>query len=119
VVRIPPVRQTQKNDELLAGQVKLKKNQAQIVAIEEAVIYEDKYIVVINKPAGLAVHGGSGVSLGLIELLRASRPDAAFLELVHRLDKETSGCIVIAKRGAALRELHELIRGSSIEKHYI
>lgn len=118
IVRIPPIRQSQKNEDIVAGQLKLKKNQAQMVVIEEAVLFEDKHILVLNKPAGLAVHGGSGISLGLIELLRASRPQHDFLELVHRLDKETSGCIVIAKRGAVLRELHELIRGSSIEKHY-
>jgi len=118
IVRIPPVRQSPKNEDIVAGKVKLKKNQAQILAIEAAVLYEDKHLLVVNKPSGLAVHGGSGVSLGLIELLRASRPQQEFLELVHRLDRETSGCIVIAKRGASLRELHELIRESKIEKHY-
>jgi 23S rRNA pseudouridine955/2504/2580 synthase len=118
IVRIPPIRQAQKDHELIASQVKLQKNQNQILAIEDALLYEDRHILVLNKPSGLAVHGGSGISLGLIELLRASRPKEEFLELVHRLDRETSGCIVIAKRGAILRELHQLIRESKIDKHY-
>ncbi len=115
-LRIPPIR---KDDEGEAkGKIKLDKHQAQIKAISKAILYEDDYLLVINKPAGLAVHGGSGISLGLIELLRASRDEGSFLELVHRLDRETSGCMVIAKKGSVLRELHRLIRDGGMEKHY-
>jgi len=118
LIRVPPVRQPPNNDDLLDGHIKLQKNQDQIQAIEKAILYEDKHLLVLNKPSGLAVHGGSGISLGLIELLRASRPKDDFLELVHRLDRETSGCIVIAKRGPVLRELHQLIRDNKVKKHY-
>lgn len=117
-IRIPPLRSTHTESDQLAGQLKLDKHQAQMSRIEDAILYEDEHILVINKPAGLAVHGGSGISLGLIELLRGSRKPDDFLELVHRLDKETSGCIVLAKRGAILRELHQLIRDGAVEKHY-
>ncbi len=118
-VRIPPIRLSQGEGEEVAGKARLDKNQRQIADIEKAIIYEDKHLLVLNKPSGLAVHGGSGVSLGLIELIRAGRPEGSFLELVHRLDRETSGCIVIAKRGAILRELHGLIRDSKIDKFYV
>lgn len=115
-LRIPPIRMDEKGES--EGHLKLDKHQAQIASISSAILYEDDYLLVINKPAGLAVHGGSGISLGLIELLRASRPEASFLELVHRLDRETSGCMVIAKKGSVLRELHRLIREGELEKHY-
>jgi 23S rRNA pseudouridine955/2504/2580 synthase len=85
----------------------------------ERTIYEDKRILVIDKPAGVAVHGGSGISHGVIELLRASRPDLKDLALVHRLDRETSGCLVLAKRRSALRELHERFREGVVEKNYL
>ena len=85
----------------------------------ERTIFEDKRLLVINKPAGVAVHGGSGISHGVIELLRASRPDLKQLSLVHRLDRETSGCLVLAKRKSALRELHELFRQRLVEKNYL
>ena len=85
----------------------------------ERAIFEDKRLLVINKPAGVAVHGGSGISHGVIELLRASRPDLKQLSLVHRLDRETSGCLVLAKRKSALRELHELFRQRLVEKNYL
>lgn len=119
VVRVPPLKTLLKDDLLIDGQLKLAKSQAQMAGILEAVLYEDDYLLVINKPAGLAVHGGSGVSLGLIELLRAAKPESDFLELVHRLDRETSGCIVIAKKGSSLRELHQLIRDSNLSKYYL
>jgi 23S rRNA pseudouridine955/2504/2580 synthase len=83
-----------------------------------AIVHEDRDLIVINKPAGVAVHGGSGLSFGVIEALRASRPDLTELELVHRLDRETSGCLLIAKRRAVLREMHALFREREIEKHY-
>ena len=85
----------------------------------ERAIFEDKRLLVINKPAGVAVHGGSGISHGVIELLRASRPDLKDLALVHRLDRETSGCLVLAKRRSALRELHEKFREGVVEKNYL
>lgn len=87
--------------------------------ILDAVIHEDRDLIVVNKPAGVAVHGGSGLSFGVIEALRAARPDARDLELVHRLDRETSGCLLIAKRRTALRELHALLRERSMEKSYL
>ncbi len=85
----------------------------------ERAIFEDNRLLVINKPAGVAVHGGSGISHGVIELLRASRPDLKRLSLVHRLDRETSGCLVLAKRKSSLRELHELFRQRLVEKNYL
>lgn len=87
--------------------------------ILENVLYEDKRLLVLNKPAGMAVHGGSGISHGVIELLRHSRPDLKDLGLVHRLDRETSGCLVMAKRRSALRELNEKFREGKVEKHYL
>ena len=78
--------------------------------LRDAVVYEDDRLLVLNKPAGMAVHGGSGVSLGVIEALREMRPQAPYLELVHRLDRGTSGCLLIAKRRSELRMLHELMR---------
>jgi 23S rRNA pseudouridine955/2504/2580 synthase len=83
------------------------------------IIYEDDRLLVIDKPAGMAVHGGSGLSYGVIEALRASRPEAKFLELVHRLDRETSGCLLIAKRRSELRMLHDLLRTGAVDKHYL
>ncbi|MGB5337095.1 MAG: RluA family pseudouridine synthase [Woeseiaceae bacterium] len=85
----------------------------------EQVLYEDKRLLVIDKPTGLAVHGGSGISYGAIELLRHARPDLKDLSLVHRLDRETSGCLVFAKRRSALRELHALFRAGQVEKNYL
>jgi 23S rRNA pseudouridine955/2504/2580 synthase len=86
--------------------------------IASAVIYEDKELFVINKPPGVAVHGGSGLSFGVIEALRAVHPELKELELVHRLDRETSGCLLIAKRRSVLRELHALLRDRSMDKSY-
>jgi len=83
------------------------------------VVYEDDYFLAINKPAGVAVHGGSGVSFGVIEQLRAARPNAPFLELVHRLDRDTSGLLLIARRRRALVALHELFRHDTISKGYL
>jgi 23S rRNA pseudouridine955/2504/2580 synthase len=88
-------------------------------AILERVLFEDKRLLVIDKPSGLAVHGGSGISHGAVELLRHARSDLADLSLVHRLDRETSGCLVLAKRRSALRELHQKFRDGSVEKNYL
>jgi 23S rRNA pseudouridine955/2504/2580 synthase len=87
--------------------------------LEERVIYEDGRILVLDKPAGLAVHGGSGVSLGCIEALRLLRPASKDLELAHRLDRDTSGCLLLAKRRSALRVLHALLREGHVEKRYL
>lgn len=112
IVRIPPVRQAEAAP---LPSVKLNK----VAAIEDAVLYEDDRLIVINKPSGTAVHGGSGLNFGLIEGLRALRPNSPFLELVHRLDRETSGCILIAKKRSALRSLHEQLREKTVDKRYL
>jgi len=109
-VRIPPVRI---NTEGAPPSAK------QSAAILDHVLFEDKRLLVINKPTGIAVHGGSGISHGIIELLRHARPDLRDLSLVHRLDRETSGCLVLAKRRSALRALHEKFREGLVEKNYL
>ena len=86
---------------------------------EFTILYEDTHLLVIDKPCGTAVHGGSGVSYGVIEQLRASRPDAKFLELVHRLDRETSGVLMLAKKRSALTNLHEQMRDGLTDKRYL
>ncbi len=88
-------------------------------ALAEETLFEDKRLLVVNKPAGVAVHGGSGISHGVIELLRAARPELSDLSLVHRLDRETSGVLVLAKRRSALRALHALFREGRVEKNYL
>jgi 23S rRNA pseudouridine955/2504/2580 synthase len=108
-VRIPPVRQAiRRGDHAAAAR-----------SAPLPVLYEDERLLVIDKPAGLAVHGGSGLSHGVIEALRAARPDAPCLELVHRLDRETSGCLLIAKRRSELRTLHRLLREGGVSKRYL
>ena len=86
--------------------------------IEERILYEDRDLLILNKPSGLAVHGGSGISAGAIELMRAARGPQADLELVHRLDRATSGCLLISKRRPALRRLHEQFREGEVQKRY-
>ena len=83
------------------------------------IIHEDRHLIVIDKPAGMAVHGGSGLSFGVIEALRAARRDCHSLELVHRLDRDPSGCLLIARRRSYLRSLHELLRENRVEKRYL
>ncbi|MCQ8129203.1 23S rRNA pseudouridine(955/2504/2580) synthase RluC [Methylomonas rivi] len=112
IVRIPPVRVAEKNDEVIV-QPTLK------YSLENHILYEDEGFIVLNKPSGFAVHGGSGVQSGVIEALRQIRPQQKFLELVHRLDKETSGCLLIAKKRSVLKVLHELFRGDGIRKTYL
>jgi 23S rRNA pseudouridine955/2504/2580 synthase len=111
IVRVPPVRVAEPNALPQAG-AGLRNS------VEQAVLYEDDSLLVINKPSGLAVHGGSGIKLGLIETLRQTRPEARFLELVHRLDRDTSGCVMVAKKRSMLRYLHELLRTNKVTKHY-
>jgi 23S rRNA pseudouridine955/2504/2580 synthase len=87
--------------------------------LAERIVYEDSRLLVLDKPAGLAVHGGTGVALGCIEALRALRPELPELELVHRLDRATSGCLLVAKRRSALRTLHALLREGRVDKRYL
>lgn len=112
LVRIPPVRQTEKKAPGKAPDQVLRQ-------IESRILFEDKRILVINKPSGFAVHGGSGLSFGLIEALRELRPNEHNLELVHRLDRNTSGCLIIAKKRSALRRLHEQLREGLMDKRYL
>lgn len=112
VVRIPPIMIPEAGDTV-------KPPRAQIDKIAELVLYEDADLIIINKPSGIAVHGGSGVSWGLIELVRELRPDARRVELVHRLDRDTSGAIILAKKTSVLRALHEQVRDNKVEKHYL
>jgi 23S rRNA pseudouridine955/2504/2580 synthase len=88
------------------------------MVIEAAVVFENEQLLVVNKPSGIAVHGGSGLSFGLIEVLRSGRPKARFLELVHRLDRDTSGLVMVAKKRSALRHLQDELRHRHIRKHY-
>jgi len=110
-VRIPPVRVSEVSQATpdMAAARRLASN----------ILYEDNRLLVLDKPSGMAVHGGSGLSYGVIEALRALRPDAPYLELVHRLDRDTSGCLLIAKRRSELRTLHELLRNGAVEKRYL
>jgi 23S rRNA pseudouridine955/2504/2580 synthase len=87
--------------------------------LEAAVLYEDDRLIAMDKPSGIAVHGGSGLSWGLIEAMRSLRPQATELELVHRLDRDTSGCLLLSKRRSALRDLHRLIREKAVKKRYL
>jgi len=111
VVRIPPVRISESDDQLHI-------HQGFAHSLEMAILYEDDQLIVINKPSGLAVHGGSGLQFGLIEALRKIRPQQRMLELVHRLDRDTSGCVMVAKKRSMLKFLHEALRGDSVHKYY-
>ncbi len=106
-VRIPPVR------------VAEKQQTSPVPARDFAVIFEDEAMIVINKPSGVAVHGGSGVDFGVIEQIRQARPQAKFLELAHRLDRETSGLLLIGKKRSALTRLHDQFRAGGIDKRYL
>lgn len=105
IIRIPPVRVAQQPEK-------------HIPRARFEVLFEDEHLLIINKPAGVAVHGGSGVAFGVIEQLRVSRPELRFLELVHRLDRETSGILILAKKRPALKRMHEQMREGSIDKRY-
>jgi len=110
LIRIPPVR---------AAVPGAPPSESRAKRVLEHVLFEDDRLLVINKPSGMASHGGSGINHGVIELMRAARPDLHYLELVHRLDRDTSGCMILAKRRSALRALHEQLRESQVEKHYL
>ncbi|SFI26737.1 23S rRNA pseudouridine955/2504/2580 synthase [Collimonas sp. OK307] len=106
VIRVPPIRIAEKQEKVVPG-------------AEFKILLEDNHLLVIDKPAGVAVHGGSGVSYGVIEQLRAARPQAKFLELVHRLDRDTSGILLLAKKRSALTNLHEQMRDGDTDKRYL
>jgi len=112
-VRIPPVRVAEREEDAVSPHLQ------KVAALEHVILYEDDHILVLNKPSGTAVHGGSGLSFGVIEGLRALRPDARFLELVHRLDRDTSGVLLVAKKRSALRSLHEQLREKGMQKDYL
>jgi 23S rRNA pseudouridine955/2504/2580 synthase len=107
-IRVPPLRLAEKDEAKAAA----------VPAREFPILFEDEHLLAINKPAGVAVHGGSGVSFGVIEQLRRARPQAKFLELVHRLDKETSGILLVAKKRSALTTLQEVFRNRQAHKTY-
>lgn len=110
MVRIPPIRVSVEKEIVVgAGLTELLLN---------SILYEDEHFLVVNKPSGIAVHGGSGLSLGLIEGFRKIRTDLSYLELVHRLDKETSGCLMLAKKRSALRALQALFESRMVKKIY-
>ena len=106
-IRVPPVRTAEREEDVPAPHFKLP------------VLFEDESILAIDKPSGIAVHGGSGVAHGVIESLRSMRPEARFLELVHRLDRETSGVLLLAKKRASLIALHEMMRTRDMDKRYL
>ncbi len=111
-LRIPPIK-------VMSTQTTLTPKQGEVVALEKCIIYEDKQLLILNKPSGIAVHGGSATPYGIIEMMRAARPHDKDMELVHRLDRDTSGCLILAKKRRVLRELHALLREGKVEKHYL
>lgn len=114
VVRIPPVNIEQSANETAAPNTKLNK----VAELEHCIIFEDDHVLILNKPSGTAVHGGSGLKFGAIEALRALRPEARFLELVHRIDRDTSGILLVAKKRSALRHLQAQFREKTVQKYY-
>lgn len=112
LVRVPPLRQPAPSDPPTIPRYWSEQ-------LESRVVHEDGDLLVINKPSGLAVHGGSGLNYGMIECLRQMRPRDRYLELVHRLDRDTSGLIMVARRPAALRELHRQLREDKVDKRYL
>ncbi|GLK91615.1 23S rRNA pseudouridine(955/2504/2580) synthase RluC [Pseudomonas turukhanskensis] len=112
IVRVPPLRLSEPDEEVPLAQGLLER-------LEASIVFEDKALIVINKPAGIAVHGGSGLNYGVIEAFRQLRPDCKDLELVHRLDRDTSGLLMIAKKRSMLRHLHEALRKDGVDKRYM
>ncbi len=113
LIRIPPIRQGEEKPVLTMPDSRMTK------ILQKSVCYEDDKLLILSKPSGMAVHGGSGVSWGLIEALRAMRPEQKFLELVHRLDRDTSGLVMLAKSRSMLLHLHECMRAGTIHKQYL
>lgn len=112
MVRIPPVYITPREN-----LSKLSETLSRL--IKNSIIYEDEYLLAINKPSNIAVHSGSGVPYGVIEILRAQRPESHFLELVHRLDRATSGCLLVAKDHKTLRGMHDILKSGEVKKMYL
>lgn len=110
IIRLPPIRVAE------SGTITPQANVLQI--LENSIIYQDDTLLILNKPAGMAVHGGSGISFGVIEGLRALYPQEKSLELVHRLDRDTSGCLMVAKKRSQLKLLHQLLQEDQITKEY-
>ncbi|SEP26116.1 23S rRNA pseudouridine(955/2504/2580) synthase RluC [Pseudomonas sp. Snoq117.2] len=110
-IRVPPLRLSEPGEPAPLAKGLLER-------LEESIVHEDKALIVINKPAGIAVHGGSGLTGGVIEVFRQLRPEARDIELVHRLDRDTSGLLMIAKKRSMLRFLHEALRGDGVNKRY-
>jgi len=112
IVRVPPMRMTQADEPVPLAKGLLER-------LEAAIVHEDKALIVLNKPAGIAVHGGSGLTYGVIEAFRQMRPQCKEIELVHRLDRDTSGLLMIAKKRSMLRHLHEALRADGVDKRYM
>jgi 23S rRNA pseudouridine955/2504/2580 synthase len=110
-IRVPPVAQ--------GGTSRPNIPEGGVQWLAERILYENSRVLVLDKPSGMAVHGGSGLRFGCIEALRSLKPDLRGADLVHRLDRGTSGCLLIAKRRSALRRLHELLRTNGMEKRYL
>ncbi len=113
LIRVPPLKIPEKAESELPNT-----NLVRVAELESCIIHEDEHFIVINKPSGTAVHGGSGLSFGVIEALRALRPSMRFLELVHRIDRDTSGILLIAKKRSALRHLQAQFRDKTVKKFY-
>lgn len=112
LVRVPPIR--------MSSEHVVEASQGMRNSLSDAILFENEALLVINKPTGMAVHGGSGVSLGVIETLRQMRPESRYLELVHRLDRETSGCLMVAKKPGYLKEIQKLLQNKDeLGKHYL
>ena len=111
IVRVPPLRLPEEKPQATVGAGLTR-------TLEQSILFENDQLLVINKPSGLAVHGGSGINLGLIEALRQIRPQSKFLELVHRLDRDTSGAVMVAKKRSTLTALHDDLRQGRISKIY-
>ena len=112
IIRIPPIRKAIERE-------RIQFSDALLSRVKNAIIYEDENMIVVNKPSGIAVHGGSNLSYGMIDIMQTLHPDIKKLELVHRLDKETSGCLMFAKNMDTLRMLHRMLQENGIEKRYL
>ena len=112
VVRVPPIRIAEQPQQAVAGE-QLRR------VLEESILFDEAGLIVVNKPAGLAVHGGSGVRLGMIEALRQMYPESPFMELVHRLDRDTSGAIMVARKRSVLLHVQKALRSGGVGKSYL
>lgn len=124
--RIQPSYKLQEGDEVRVPPVTLDEKPATptpgkslVELLKQRILYEDKGLFIINKPSGIPVHGGTGVGIGIIEVLRSMYPKLPHLELAHRLDMDTSGCLVLAKKRGILKEVHELLRSGGVHKVYL